>query len=128
MLRGLDAYGNTATGYRGTVHFTSSDSAAVLPANYTFTSSDQGVHVFNVTLQTSGSQTITATDTGTSSITGQATVSVSSTAASHFSVSAPSTATAGSAFTVTVTALTASGSTATGYRGTVHFTSSDSQA
>ena len=37
-----DAYGNTATSYTGTVHFTSSDSAAVLPGNYTFVSGDAG--------------------------------------------------------------------------------------
>ena len=32
-----DPYNNTATGYAGTVHFTSSDAAAVLPANATLT-------------------------------------------------------------------------------------------
>ena len=35
-----DPYGNIATGYTGTVHFTSSDSQATLPANYTFTAAD----------------------------------------------------------------------------------------
>src|SRR5206468_2616239 len=47
-----DPYGNVATGYRGTVHFTSSDAQAVLPANYLFTASDNGVHSFSVTLKT----------------------------------------------------------------------------
>ena len=55
------------TGYTGTVGFTSSDSAAVLPANSTLVS---GLGTFSATLQTPGSQTITATDTVTSSITG----------------------------------------------------------
>ena len=32
-----DAYGNTTPAYTGTVHFTSTDGQAVLPANYTFT-------------------------------------------------------------------------------------------
>ena len=32
-----DAYGNTATAYTGTVHFTSTDGIATLPGNYTFT-------------------------------------------------------------------------------------------
>ena len=41
-----DAYGNTATGYTGTVHFTSSDGSATLPANYTFLAGDAGVHSF----------------------------------------------------------------------------------
>ncbi len=37
-----DAFGNTATGYTGTVHFTSSDGNATLPANYTFVGGDAG--------------------------------------------------------------------------------------
>jgi hypothetical protein len=65
-----DAYGNVVTGYHGTVKFTSSDAAASLPANYTFTSADAGVHTFTATLNTVGTQSITATDTVTSSITG----------------------------------------------------------
>ena len=66
-----DPYGNVATGYRGTVRFTSSDSAAVLPGNYTFTAGDAGVHVFSATLKTASSSTsITVTDTTTTSITG----------------------------------------------------------
>jgi len=69
---------NTDTGYLGTVHFTSSDGLAVLPADYTFVAADKGVHTFanGVTLKTTGSQTITATDTATPSITGSASVTV----------------------------------------------------
>src|SRR5437016_12938329 len=65
-----DAYGNTATGYSGTVHFTSSDAQAALPADYTFTNTDSGVHGFSATLKTGGSQSLTATDTATASING----------------------------------------------------------
>ena len=65
-----DAGGNVTTGYTGTVHFTSSDAQAVLPANYTFTGGDAGTHIFSVTLKTAGTQSITATDTVTGSITG----------------------------------------------------------
>jgi titin len=63
----LDAYGNIAAGYTGKVHFSSSDGQAMLPLDYTFTSTDGGVHTFvnQVTLKTAGSQTITATDTST---------------------------------------------------------------
>ncbi len=73
-----DGCGNTLTGYTGTVHFTSSDGAAILPANYTFTLGDAGVHTFvnGVTLNTVGSRTITATDTINASLTGSATVNV----------------------------------------------------
>src|SRR5258708_26066456 len=119
----LDALNNTAMGYAGTVHFTSSDGAAVLPANSTLVS---GAGTFSATLKTAGNQTITATDTVTASITGTSgPIAVSAAAATHFSVTAPASATAGVAFSFTVTALDAFNNTATGYAGTVHFTSSD---
>ena len=62
-----DAGNNTATGYVGIVHFTSTDGAAVLPANSVLSS---GTGTFSATLNTAATQTITATDTVTSSITG----------------------------------------------------------
>src|SRR5207245_885844 len=61
--------GNTASGYTGTVHFSSSDAQAVLPANYTFTATDAGVHTFSATLKTPGAQSVTATDTTAASLT-----------------------------------------------------------
>jgi hypothetical protein len=66
--------------YTGTVTFTSSDGAAVLPADYTFTKADLGVHTFTLstTLNTTGPQTVTATDTVKSTITGSASVTVNS--------------------------------------------------
>src|SRR5258708_5675678 len=73
----LDAYGNIATGYLGTIHFTSSDHNAILPSNYTFVAGDAGVHTFTVTFKNSGTQTLTATDTRTGSIKGSASVRVS---------------------------------------------------
>src|SRR5207302_7926694 len=53
-----DAFNNTTPGYGGTVHFTSSDGQAVLPANSTLTN---GTGTFSATLRTVGNQTITAT-------------------------------------------------------------------
>ncbi len=121
----LSASNATVTGYTGTVHFTSSDGAATLPANATLTN---GVGTFNVTLNTAGNQTVTATDTVTSSITGTSGNISVSLVATHFSVSAPGTATSGTAFPFTVTALSAGNATVTGYTGTVHFSSSDGAA
>ncbi len=68
----------TDTAYAGTVHFSSSDTAGgvVLPSDYTFTSSDQGTASFSATLQTLGSQTITATDTVNGVITATASINV----------------------------------------------------
>jgi hypothetical protein len=67
-----DTFGNTIPDYLGTVHFTSSDGAAMLPADYMFTSSDAGQHTFTMmaTLNTVGSQSITSTDTMRSPFTG----------------------------------------------------------
>ena len=69
----LNSSNSTATGYTGTVQFSSSDGLASLPAGYTFTTGaggDNGVHTFLVTLNTPPTQTITATDTVNSAITG----------------------------------------------------------
>src|SRR5438034_1243942 len=127
--RAREAYGNVATGYTGTVHFTSSDPQAALPADYTFTAADAGVHTFTVTLITAGSRSVTATDTASPSITGSATVTVSPAAASSLVVASyPSPTTAGAPHTFTVTARDAYGNVATGFTGLVSFTSSDPQA
>jgi hypothetical protein len=125
-----DAHGNTATGYTGTVHFTSSDPAATLPADYTFMATDAGIHVFSVRLKTAGTRSVTAADTVTASITGgQSAIVVNPGSATHLIVSGlPSPTVAGVAHNLTVTAKDAYGNTATGYTGTVHFTSSDPSA
>ncbi len=124
-----DAFGNTATGYTGTVHFTSSDGGATVPADYTFVGGDAGSHAFSATLTTAGSQSVTATDTVTGSITGSHSITVNPAAAATFAVTpAGGPQTAGSAFNVTVTAKDAFGNVATGYTGTVHFTSTDGAA
>jgi YVTN family beta-propeller protein len=95
-----DAYGDVATGYLGTVAVSSSDSQAGLPANAGLSS---GVGSFTVTLNTAGSQSITATDTVTTSITGSQTgITVTHTSAVSIAVSPSSasiTAEASQAFT-----------------------------
>ncbi len=69
-----DVSGNPATGYTGTVYFTSSDLVAGLPTNYTFVPGNGGSHTFTgVMLNTPGTQSITATDTVTGTITGSQT-------------------------------------------------------
>lgn len=69
---------NVATGYTGTVHFTSTDGAATLPVDYTFTGADAGTHTFpaGFTLRTAGSQVVTFTDTVTPTNTGSRGVTV----------------------------------------------------
>jgi hypothetical protein len=126
----LNADGTTDTGYTGTVQFSSSDALAGLPANYTFTTADQGVHPFSATLKTAGTQSITAIDTTSGGATGSDTgITVTPAAASTLSISGfPTSTTAGVAHTFTITLKDAFDNIATGYTGTVHFTSSDAQA
>jgi lysophospholipase L1-like esterase len=119
-----DDAGNTASAYTGTVHFTSTDTSAgvVLPANTTLTN---GQGTFSATLTKAGAQTITATDTATPTITGTLSVTIRAAAAAQMFLTAPSTATALQPFNVTVTLKDRYGNLATGYVGSVHFTSSD---
>jgi hypothetical protein len=65
-----DPYNNVATGYTGTAHLTSTDPKAILPANYSFVAADSGAHTFVVIFQTTGTPTVTATDTAHATITG----------------------------------------------------------
>ena len=125
-----DAYGNTATGHTGTVGFTSTDTHALLPANYIFSAANAGTHTFSVTLKTAGTQAIRARDTVVSAITGvQSGIVVTPAAATALVVSGLSSPrTAGTAGTITVTAKDAYGNTAKGYTGTIHFTSTDAKA
>ncbi len=124
-----DPYGNIATGYTGTVHFTSSDHKAVLPANYTFTAADAGIHTFSATLKTAGTQSIMVADTTTTSLKGtEGGIKVNPAVASKFLLAAPASVSAGVAFSLTVTAEDAYGNVVVGYTGTLHFSSTDSQA
>jgi hypothetical protein len=122
----LDAANNVVAGYSGTVHLSSTDDQAVLPENQTLTN---GSGTFSTTLRTAGSQTITATDTVTASITGTASsIDVTPGSPNHLSVTASTTAQSGRAFSLTVTARDAANNVANSYTGTVHISSTDTQA
>ncbi len=131
----LDAYGNVATGYVGTVQFSTTDPGLngffpSLPTNYQFMGGDNGVSTFpgSVTLIKAGTQKLTVQDDVTSTITGSASLTVIPGAAASFLVSGPSTATAGVAGSFTVTALDAVGNVATSENRAVQLSSSDTAA
>jgi hypothetical protein len=125
----LDADGRPVKDYTGTVHLTSTDAAATLPADFTFTAADRGRHTFAVTFGTDGAQTVTATDTADATVTGDATVTVDPAAvATHFFVSIERNANAGSPAHVVVAAVDADNQLVRNYTGTVHFTSTDGAA
>jgi hypothetical protein len=120
-----DAFGNTTPDYAGTVHFTSSDAQAGLPADSTLVN---GTGTFAAVLFTAGAESIIATDTANGSVTGtQAGIMVTPAATSQFVVltDAASPDVAGTFFDETVVAQDPYGNTDTNYRGTIHFSSGD---
>ena len=121
--------GAANVGYTGTVHFTSTDPLAILPADYTFNFADAGFHRFIATLKTAGTQSITMTDTKLPLVTGKANYTVNVPGAANFTVAAPANAVPGTPIQVVVAAMGGfPSSVAVGYTGTVHFTSSDASA
>jgi hypothetical protein len=94
----VDPFGQVAIGYTGTVSFSTTDldPGVVLPADYTFTPDDQGMHTFTdtgtgeITLITPGVQTLTVTDTSDNTVTGCTSVTVTSPDASVPERPAPS--------------------------------------
>lgn len=125
----VDASNHRVANYRGTIHVTSTDSAAKVPADYTFRARDRGDHLFRVTFVTAGTQTLTATDTKSSTITGGDTVTITAPApATQLVVFAAPLARSGGPYTFILMALDASGRQARGYTGKVHFSSGDSAA
>ncbi len=73
--------GSRDTVINSPVHFTSSDTAAVLPPDYYFTATDAGSHTFTnaVTLKAVGTQSITGTIIGAAGLNGSANVTVTAT-------------------------------------------------
>jgi hypothetical protein len=127
-VKALDPFNNTVSGYRGTVHFSSSDMSVSLP-DYTFTAADNGMHTFSVTFHTLGRQTITVTDSASNLIHGGTALLVTNQVLGSFVVSGfPSPIHAGLQGSITVTARDTMGNTFFAYTGTVHFTSTDPRA
>jgi len=124
----FDNFGNVATGYVGAVHFTSSDSQAALPTDYTFTAADQGKHTFQVTWKTSGPQSIVVTDVVNGALTASANVTVGTAAEIVALTGLGQSSAAGTAQSLAVSLTDEFGNVATGYLGTVHFSSSDGRA
>jgi hypothetical protein len=127
-VRAIDTVGATDAGYRGIVHFTSTDPAATLPGDYAFTSSDVGVHTFTLKWVTPGNQKLTVTDTATSAWTdSRAGIWVTQATSLIFSgVQDPIAQAAIDTFTLS--AKDQFGTTDPLYTGTVHFTSTDPAA
>jgi hypothetical protein len=121
--------GTTNSSYTGTIHLSSSDPRALLPADYTFTTADRGAHSFTIALSTAGSQTLTATDQVDHTLTATtAPITVSPSVASKMVVSLPAgnTVAAGSPFLVTAQAADQFGNPVTTYAGPTSVTAAAS--
>ena len=124
-----DPYGNVATSYTGTVHFTSTDTLVTpgsgLPLDFTFTTGpggDDGTHAFSVTLKSAGTQSITVADTETPGITGtQSGIIAAAAMASGIKIVSrpPGGVIAGKPFSISVNALDLYGNLDTSFSGNV---------
>ena len=125
-----DAYGNIATTYTGTIDLSSSDGNADVASDYTFVAGNLGSKSFPVTLHTAGTWNISGNDTMSPSLAGvQSAIVVRHTAAVSFGVTDfPNPVTAGQQGNVTIKAYDACGNLDTNYLGTVHVTSTDTNA
>src|SRR5207248_6322083 len=111
-----DALGAIVTAYTGTIHFASSDAAALLPANYAFQGGDAGIHAFSngITLETAAtSVSVTVSDAGGGALSDSQTVTVVAAGLDHFAFAAPATVSTGVTFgSGTITAFDSFGNVA----------------
>jgi hypothetical protein len=121
-----DNFGNVTSDYSGTVHLTSDDPQAVLPADMTVVNGTSGSAM--ATLKTPGEFTITATDTVNASMTGSGLFEVVPGPAASFQLSLPASADPGVNFAFDVQAYDAVANPTSDYSGTVHLSSSDANA
>jgi len=110
----VDQWDNIVTTYTGTIHFTSTDGAAILPVDYTFTTGgggDNGTHTFGTTtMNTVGVHTITATDTSNPGIKGTSNqFTVASQTIHHFDFETIGPQTINNPFNITIYAKDANG-------------------
>ena len=126
-LTAEDQFGHAIPDYTGTVHFTSSDSSAILPVDYTFAATDHGTHTFSATLTKVGS-TITATDTVTAGTTAFTASLVAAAPVQLLFTPLSDPMIAGDPSNLVITAVDQFGNTATSSGDTLHFSSSDARA
>ena len=128
-VKAVDAAGATSTGFLGAVHFTSTDAAAALPNDTTFTAADAGAHDFAVTFNTNGAQTVTATSGALTITSNPCAVSATGPVLARLTFAGvPAAAATGAGFGFTVTAQDAANGPLAGYRGHLVFSSTDPAA
>ena len=128
-VKATDPFGNAVPGYTGTVHFSSTDVQAGLPADYTFSAGDGGVHTFTMVLKTATPNGV-VWSFGVADIANAASAAtitnfeVVNAAAATFAITVPSQITAGVPFLSKLTVSDPYGNGVKNYFGTVHFSTS----
>ena len=126
-VRLIDATGNIATGYRGTVQLFSSDSQI---ATHAYTLADSGVHAFSgLTFKQAGSVTLQAIDADNTDIEGTLELPVTAGTASKLVVTVQDSnaVVAGKVTTILVNAVDGYGNTDSSYNATLPVQSTDAQ-
>ncbi|HEY6909499.1 MAG TPA: hypothetical protein VI356_09030 [Myxococcales bacterium] len=123
-----DAQHVVVAGYRGTVHVTSTDAAAQLPGDQSFSAADSGTHPVAVRLVTAGNQTFTATDAANPAITCTSAAVAVQPGAPHLVITLPADVNAGIVTTASLAAQDGFGNPVASYAGTVNLVSSDAGA
>jgi hypothetical protein len=130
LVEAEDASNHLVPNFTGTVECTlaTTDDGAKLPADYTFTASDHGIHVFQASLAAAGGQTMEITDTSDTSVAGESALTVYPLpVATHFALVPLGPAVVGMPTPLLLEALDASNNIVPNYSGTVHFTSGNIQ-
>jgi hypothetical protein len=126
QLAAVNSQGNIVQGFSDSIRLASSDAAAMLPTSVTF---QNGIATFSVTFNTSGTQTLTATDTTNKSPVAAVAISVSNPAvAAQLSFVLSQKVTAGTATTVELEAVNSQGNVVQGFSDSIKLTSSDAAA
>ena len=125
----LDAYGNVATGYRGTATLTSGDEQAVYPSTVSFGSFGEtpGVATVSTILDLADTTTLTATAGAVDGTSNKITINAAATAKFEM-VPDVNSVTAGTSWSLMVLAVDAFDNLTKGYAGTATLTTSDGQS
>ena len=127
-VRAVDISNLTHTDYRGTVHFTSTDPMAQLPADTVFSAMDAGVKVLPMRFKTAGIQSVSALDSGNLAINGTQSGIPVFVLADRLRVVADAAPIAGATLSVHVAAVDAYNNVDPNYSGIDAFSSSDPRA
>jgi PKD repeat protein len=129
VVTAKDDSNDTVTDYAGNIQFSSTDVAAVLPADDTFGGTEGGTKTYSVILNSAGEFTVTVDDGTINGISGPINVlDLGGAVSFEVTADAADPQPAGTAFNITVTAKNASDGTVNDYAGTIEFTSTDTAA